>query len=155
MRGRPLAALLWLAAAAATPEELTKASDVVYLLGNMPQGLRTEWLGAYEQLGKTKRWRSGLCDGRYIYVNQQDKTKMMCTRGSLSGPICPCTGPQPKAHGPIGLPSEAQASAPQLPGPMTLHDADLMPRAGGSTRQAAIGTLAARVLWARQRACCM
>ena len=68
---------LAVAVAAALPDELKSASSTVYLVGNMPQGLRTDWLGAYDQLGKTKRWRSGLCDGRIIYAKQNDKTKMI------------------------------------------------------------------------------
>ena len=68
---------LVLAVAAALPDELKSASSTVYLVGSMPQGLRTDWLGAYDQLGKTKRWRSGLCDGRIIYAKQNDKSKMI------------------------------------------------------------------------------
>ena len=74
---RRACAALMLAVAAALPEELKSASSTVNLVGSMPQGLRTDWLGAYDQLGKTKRWRSGLCDGRIIYAKQNDKTRMI------------------------------------------------------------------------------
>ena len=36
----------------ALPDELKSASSTVYLVGNMPQGLRTDWLGAYDQLAR-------------------------------------------------------------------------------------------------------
>lgn len=72
-----LLALLALWGASGLPDELKSAASTIYLVGSMPQGLRTEWLGAYDQLGKTKRWRSGLCDGRIIYAKQGDKTKMI------------------------------------------------------------------------------
>ena len=55
-----LLALLALWGASGLPDELKSAASTIYLVGSMPQGLRTEWLGAYDQLGKTKRWRSGL-----------------------------------------------------------------------------------------------
>ena len=62
------------------------ADGTIYLMGNMPDGLRSEWLGWYRvHTGKPITTKNGLVDGRPVYAKQGEEESKLIWFNKKSG----------------------------------------------------------------------